>query len=137
MDRRLYPVLLVASLLFTACILPPEGRYEQPVEPPSKIAEFSASHTLTQTIVVDGDKVGYLFTYQEVPKETGKPQLAPAGTAFIKNLDFNNIGFIDPYGKTFRFLENNNTEVVCQFTTAKNLATFFGLPEAEVELQDI
>jgi hypothetical protein len=137
MDRRLTPLLLVALLLVTACILPPEGRYEQSTEPPSKIAEFTATHTLTQSILIDGEKMGYLFTYNEVPVETGEPQLAPPGTAFIKNLDFQNIGFMDPYGKTFRFLENNRTEAVCQSTTEKNLATFFGLPEATIELQDI
>ena len=137
MERRLHPVILVASLLLAACILPSERRYAAHEEEKPPLAEDSASHTLTQAIVIDNEKMGYLLTYLEVPIEVRRPQVAPTNSSFIKDLDFQNIGYITPTGQTFRYVDGVRSEEVCRFETRKNLAVFFGRPMATVELQDI
>jgi hypothetical protein len=133
--------LFIPLLLSLGCLTYSEGPYEaepamEEVDEPYAdiIVEEEASHTRTQAIVIEGERRGYLFTYKQVPVGTDLVQYFSPGTAFIKDLDFRNVGFISPNGETFRFDENNRPVKVCQFQLNKNLAYFFDQPDGRVEL---
>jgi hypothetical protein len=136
MIRSKHWILLIPMVLSFGCIVYSEGPYRvEPVEEPAIIVEDEASHTRTKAIVIDGEKQGYLFTYEQVPVGSGLIQYFTPGTAFIKDLDFRNVGFISPNGETFRFDENSQPVKICQFQLIKNLAYFFENPDGQVEVQ--
>lgn len=133
-----------ASVLFmvlSACISNPEGPYSEPgelVEAPAVSAEHDSSYTRTEAIILNGKKVGYTLLFLDVPPYAEEPQYIQAGTRFIKDLDFENLGFISPYGKTYRFEGNGKkARFLYQHNLEKNLAHFFGKPFGTVELQGL
>jgi hypothetical protein len=135
---RLHGLALVSVILLASCILNPEGPYSTDTGDAGMASpELVSAYTLTQSVYLDGTKMGYLLTFLEVPKGSTSKQLIEPGTRYIKDLDFKNIGFILPHGKTYRYDERQKAVEVCQFNLPKNLAYFFGNPYGQVELRDL
>ncbi len=138
LSRLLLPALFVLTgLAVSGCLLPPEGPFAKEKAPSPPSVEDTSRFTLTEAVFLNGQKVGYTLTFLEVPRGSKEKQQIDAGTVFIKDLDFKNLGFISPLGNTFRYNEQSEGIEVCQFTLEKNLAYFFGAPEGKVELKDI
>jgi hypothetical protein len=103
----------------------------------AKAALDAAAYSTTQAIIVDGERKGFLCTYEELPDTAGVKRDAPAGTAFIQDLDFNNLGFISPKGELWRFGPGNRPEKVHQAEIIENLAVFYGVSERQVSLENL
>ena len=101
------------------------------------LAENTATHTTTRGIFIDGGLSGYILVFNEVPVGVDAKQITPARTTFIQNLDFENIGFITPAGKLFRFREAKEPVAVYQGSLEENLAAFYELKNAKIVVRDI
>ena len=138
MIMRLSAAALVLSFVFHGCIASAEGPFGDSRRGdmyPS--AELASSYTRTEAVLLDGVKVGYTLTFLEVPPFVEERQYIQAGTRFINNLNFERLGFITPYGRTYRFDAQGNSHFLHHFDLEKNLAVFFGKPLGKVELKDI
>jgi len=102
------PVLLLICFMGCASDNGTGGSTANPHRP--SIAEKESSYTTTQAVYLEGVLAGYLLTFDEVPITSGELQHTPPGTVLIKDLDFNNVGFISPKGQLYRFGEGNRPE---------------------------
>lgn len=133
-------VLWCVTLMFclTACILD-EPKYQDDA-PPNLQAELDSSYTFTEAVYINEKKVGYTTTFNEPPigsKDRELAHIPNPGTRFIMDLDFTRIGFMDPYGKTFKYNHKNEPVEFCHMNIKKNLAYFFETPFGKVELKPI
>ena len=135
MGSRLLRFAPIACFLFllAGCILPKEGSYAPSESKPRPLAEETRK-TRTLAVFLDGKPVGYLMTFLDDPAKEGG---IPKDTRFIQNLDFHNLGFISPLGKTFRYGTEGRVIEVCQRSVEQALAVFFESPLAKVELKPL
>ncbi len=101
------------------------------------LAEDTATYTTTRGIFIDGGLGGYILVFNEIPAGVDEKPATPAGTTFIQNLDFENIGFITPAGKLFRFCKTGEPVAVYQGSLEENLAAFYDLKNAKIVVKDI
>ena len=138
MVKRLLGLTLVSIFLLTGCIINPEGPFDSDTRDADMARpELDSPYTRTKSVYLDGKKVGYLLTFLEVPEGSASKHNYKPGTNYIKDLDFKNIGFILPLGKTYRYDERQKAVEVCHFDVPKNLAYFFGNPTGLVELRGL
>ena len=104
---------------------------------PAPLAENASLYTTTRAIYVKSELKGYLLVFDEPPLPAEKPGGVEPGTAFIKNPDFNNVGFITPRGALYRFGRNNEPERIHQGSLKENLALFFGASRQDIVLKDL
>lgn len=128
--------LLCALLAGCASDEPADTCGCKPPLPP--LAEQASSYTTTKAVHAEGSVIGYLLIYDEVPVTSDEPRYTPPGTIFIKDLNFNNVGFISPKGQLYRFGKGDLPEKeVHQSSLLKNLAVFFRIPEKEITIEDV
>ena len=56
----------------------------------------------TYRIFVNGAQRGYLLRYEDMPGHVTTERRFATGTAFIENMDFEEVGFITPNGSVYR-----------------------------------
>ena len=130
--------ILALAILFSGCIVHREGPYEVKEAAPYPIlTKESAEHGASQAIFVDGRMEGYLLSYHLLHEVSLAPSPPSEPTLFIKGKGFENLGFITPQGKTYRFVDQETAKEVNQFDTLSSLAHFFGNPGARVVLKPL
>ena len=137
MVKRLLVLALVAFILFQGCILNKEGPYGKDSTTYKATLEQESRYTLSQGVYLDEKLVGYLLTFLEVPEGSSATQHYKPGFRYIKDFEFQNLGYILPLGKTYRYDDRDKGILVCQFDLEKNLAYFFGNPSGKVQLHDL
>jgi hypothetical protein len=139
MDKRFLFSALVGLVVFSGCLFPHEKTYSPQMDRERAVlAERDSTHTLTQAVHLNGKKVGYILTFLEVPVGSEEPEYCPhPDTILIKDLDFNNLGFISPEGTTYRFHKGEASSPLFQHELKKNLAYFFENPMGQVEIVEI
>jgi hypothetical protein len=97
----------------------------------------------TYRILVNGVQRGFLLRYEEMPGYVTTERRYATGTAFIQNMDFEEIGFITPNGTVYRVGSGASpgtaySERVMQGELLKGLSHFYD-PEgaAQVTLESI
>jgi len=130
-------LMLVGILVIGLAGCAAQDKAACPAPAPDAPASDASAYTTTRAIHVDGQLKGFLCTYEAIPITAGISPKAPAGSTFIKDLEFNNLGFITPKGELWRFGPGNIPEKVHQAGLIENLAVFFGTPERSVSLKDL
>jgi len=92
----------------------------------------------TYRIFVNGAQRGYLLRYEEMPGHMTTERKFATGTAFIQNMDFEELGFITPNGSVYRVGSGAtpgtaHSEKVTQGELLKSLALFYD-PEGAVKV---
>jgi len=136
--KKLRPIVLLGFLCVSSCLSYTEKPYALPDKDfADALSNEDLPYSETSAIAIDGDPVGYLLTFKEVPVGSGEHHSCPPGTHYIKGPDFKNLGFITPKGQVFRYAKDNKPVEICRFTLHKNLAVFFGKPFGKVIIDDI
>jgi len=133
--RHVFSALLIISALFGcyADDLP----YTTSQEPTYELNPEDSIYTVTEAVFIDGQKVGYTFTWMEVPVGSSNVQFTEPGVKMIKNLDFKDIGVMHENGATYKFDKDNIGRKICHSNTKKDLAIFFDKPFGKVEIKPI
>jgi hypothetical protein len=136
----LKPSLFISGILvfcLAGCAAQEKGPAQAESPEPPAAALHETPYTTVQSIHVGEQLKGYLLSYESIPSHASMNRTIPAGTVFIKDLDFNNLGFITPKGELWRYGEGNIPERIHQSHLNDNLAVFFEVPEKEITLKDI
>ena len=133
--------ILLSSLLLSAGCASQGDRPGTATPPPggkpAPLAENASLYTTTRAVYVAGELEGYLLVFDEPPVPTEKPDAVEPGTTFIKNLDFDNVGFITPRGALYRFGPDNDPERIHQGSLEENLALFYRTAKKDIVLKDL
>jgi len=132
MPRPSLFLVALLALCLLGCASEQEMRHSSTA--PSASAAPEPGFRTTQTIYITGEHRGYLTTYDQPPINFDTENRLPAGTAFIQDVNFDNLGFITPTGHLWRLEDGKRTQLVGQSTLIKNLALFFEASQAEVSL---
>ena len=94
---------------------------------PRKIAtDLAYSHTYAVTFTEDGKTIGYVVEFYRVPQGIIDRRSSPPGTVLVQDLDLENIGFITPGGRAFRYDARGGAHDMGFAGRDQHVASFFG-----------
>lgn len=104
-----------------------------PAPPPLQVAR-ATQFTETYELLVDGEHVGYVTEFLDVPIGTRDSRPLPTGSLMVEDLDFRWLGYVLPSDEAFTFDDRNRIEPVDAKTRDAQLTAIIGVPGTAVVL---
>ena len=95
-------------------------------------APIREAYTRYFEVVADGEVVGHLLSYDELPVYDETERTLPAGSHRIQSLDFRDLGYVTITGDIRRFDGRGGSASLGQFELEPGLARFFAADQVKL-----